>query len=323
MRFAVQLLFFDNTDLVLRAIANIAPHVERIYVSYSRLPWAYNRSAREDYVNLADVAILRESPHYEKITVVKGDWISEEAQRNASLEKAREAGFDYLIVQDPDEFYLPEEIEKNLEAIRQNPGFHYYRNPWLLFWKTTKYVLVHRAVRTSPGGQEITERNVTHNYSMAFALNLRKGTRFQRKRFPTCEKDFMILPGVCHHLSWVYNDEQLLRKLFTWGHTNDVYDKMLWYRAKWLGWNPAVRNLHPINGIGYTRAVLYHGRLPAEIADFDPGEQRYIPASTRDVLSVKAHEAFARLRITVQAARRGLHRTQARFRRSGIARREI
>jgi hypothetical protein len=308
MRFAVQILFFDCGELILRAIDNIAPHVERIYVSYSRLPWAYNRSAREDYVNSADLAVLRESPHYEKITAVEGDWISEEAQRNACLEKARQAGFDYLVVQDADEFYLPEEIEKNLEAIRHNPDFHYYRNPWLLFWKTTAYVLVHRAVRTSQAGQEVTERNVTHNYSMAFALNLRKGTRFQRKRFPTCEKDFMILPGVCHHLSWVYNDEQLLRKLFTWGHTNDVYDKMLWYRAKWLGWNPAARNLHPINGIGYPRAVLYQGRLPAEIAGFDPGEQRYIPASTRDVLSVKAHEAFARFRITVQAAKRSLVR---------------
>jgi glycosyltransferase involved in cell wall biosynthesis len=307
VRFAVQMLFFDCENLILQAIANTAPHVERIYVTYSKLPWNYNPSARNEFVNSGDVSILQKSPFREQVTVIEGDWTSEEEQRNACLDRAREDGFDYLIVQDADEFYLPEEFEKNLAEIRRHSDHHYYRNPWYLFWKSTRHVIQHHAVMTYRNGKVITaERNVLHNYSMAFALNLRKETSFRAKRVPNQLDEYMMLPGHCHHLSWVYSDAQVLRKLFTWGHSHQVYDRMLWYRVKWLGWTEATRNLHPVNPIGYRRAVPYEGPVPREIADFNAGEQSYSPPRAADLLHVNMYDAMARLRTGIQGVRRSV-----------------
>ena len=315
-RFASHTLLFDSEELTVKAIENIAPFVERVYVAYSRRPWAYNAEARTEYQNSASPERLRGSKYSSKIEIVEGDWLTEEAQRNECADCAQRDGFDYLIVQDGDEFYLPSEIEKNLDGIRAEPDFYYYKNPWYLFWKSVNYVLVNRLVVTYRDGRPVTrERDTIHTYSMAFALNLRRNARFASKRKPVELDDYLILPGLAHHLSWVYSDDQMLRKLFTWGHTNDVYDRMLWYRTKWLGWRPSVHNLHPINPFIFARAARFEGELPAEIADFNPGVQRFVAASLPDVLQVKAHELFRRILGPMQQTRRSL-RSLSRLRRS-------
>jgi hypothetical protein len=81
MRFAAHILLFDCDQFILRAINNIAPWVDRIYVAYSPNPWGYNESARDNFANTTDPGILRQSPHSEKITLIQGDWLTEEAHR--------------------------------------------------------------------------------------------------------------------------------------------------------------------------------------------------------------------------------------------------
>ena len=73
MRYAVLILFYDCDQFILRTIDNCAPHVEKIYVSYSPYPWSYNPEAREKYRNPSSPDLIKNSRHWNKIQLVEGD----------------------------------------------------------------------------------------------------------------------------------------------------------------------------------------------------------------------------------------------------------
>ena len=119
---AVMILYYDCEQFILRTIENCAPFVEKIYILYSELPYSkYNPEARKKYSNTARKEILRESKYSTKIDLIEGNWDNEEEQRNECLYKAKAEGFDFLIVQDADEFYLPEDYKMNIEGMTTNP----------------------------------------------------------------------------------------------------------------------------------------------------------------------------------------------------------
>lgn len=298
-KFAAHLLYYDCDQFILRAIDNLAPWVDRFFVAYSPHPWTYNAGARDTFHNSSDPAILERSPHWKKIELVRGDWSTEEAQRNECVDRAKAQGFDYLIIQDPDEFYLPSEIEKNLVGIEAQPDWPYYRNPWHLFWKTTQWVLLQSFANTYKHGQVVTSvRNTTLNYNACFALNLQTDACFSNRRLPNHIDDYLMLPGVCHHLSFVMNDEQMWRKVNTWGHSHE-FDRKLWYDVKWLGWTPETLDLSPLSPTVWRRAVAYRGKLPEQIVDFSPGLQYYHRPLLRQRLSawVGARREGARMNL--------------------------
>ncbi len=163
-RFAVQILFFDCEQFILRTIANCAPFVEKIFITYSPEPWsAYNKNARDLFKNPSNPEILKQSPHFGKVELIEGIWDTEEEQRNDCLKKAKEQGFDYLIIQDADEFYLPEEYEKNIQGIATFPNYNYYRNPWYFFWKSTN---VRPYLKTPLGFNECFANQLPNRYQI-------------------------------------------------------------------------------------------------------------------------------------------------------------
>ena len=279
LRVCVQILFFDCSQLILRAIENTAPHVDRIYIIYSKKPWSkYNKTARTSYENPSDLKILKTSSYFYKITVIDGEWDSEEDQRNTCLDIARNEGYDLLIVQDADEFYAAEEFKRNLEAIEDNPNYDAYRNPWYVFFKTIEYVVVNRYPLHYDNSLHVDAyKNTLIGFSACFAINLRSKARFGDKRLPNTSNTYM-LPGLCLHLSYVLSDEQMLRKLNTWGHSCYV-DIDSWFRVKWLGWQSTTKNFHPISLLEWAHVDRFSGALPKEIIGFEPGEQKYRPAS--------------------------------------------
>ena len=284
-RFAVQILFYDCEQFILRTIENCAPFVEKVYITYSPEPWsAYNKNARSLYGNPSNPDILNFSAYESKIELIAGNWESEEEQRNECLLKARSEGFDYLIIQDADEFYLQGEYLKNLQGIIDNPDHDYYRNPWLTFWKSTNYILLNRYPYYYMNGSWVKPyRSTILGFNACFAINCRTQVVFKDRRLPN-SKNFLMLDGLCHHLSYVLNDEQMRLKLSTWGHSGQVNIEK-WITLKWYGWHEVSRNLHPINHIEWIKAVKYYGKLPSEIKDFSPGIQLFVkpPAALRIV----------------------------------------
>jgi hypothetical protein len=271
MRFAAMILLFNTEKFILRTIENCAPHVEKIFVGYSKLPWnAYNKSARENFANTANKEILLQSKYFDKIELVEGEWATDEEQRNAILKKARQQGFDYMIFQDADEFYLGKDYIQNLTDIESNPDHMIYQTPWINFWKTLDHVTVSR--------EHLGRKNTIYTTCSAFAMNLKKepGTQLTFARtFPTT--DIFRLRGVCYHLSYVLSDQEAYAKIGTWGHSHQV--KKNWYKRKWLAWTEQTKNINPLGAYEWVGTTNYKGILPEQLRDFDMPHHAHVPLS--------------------------------------------
>ena len=261
------ILLFDCDQFVLRTINNCSRFVEKIFISYSKYPWIYNKQARAHFSNTSNLELLKTSPHFSKLDIIEGIWNTEEDQRNTCLERAREEGFNYLIIQDADELYCQEQYKKNISGILENQDYAYYTTPWINFWKSLDYVLEFK----DPG---FGEKDTIYSRCANFAVNLKQETRFVRKRIINLTESVQHLSGICHHLSYVLSDQEVLRKISTWGHAHQV-NVNNWYKWKWLAWQPSTTYLFPIISVTANRAVPYHGPLPEELSDFPVLQQEY------------------------------------------------
>lgn len=324
MTFAVHAFNYCNDDLVLRWVANVYPHVETIYLVYPEAPWDYNPavSSDESYRNTADPTLVQKSRYADKIRFVLGQWPSDEAQRNHVVDLARREGHDYLIVQDIDEFYRPEEMQKNLSGIIANPDFCLYKNPWNIFWKNVSYVLEFRETVLNHNAQcRFIARNTPTSFSTSFALNLRRKARFFRSRAVACdEDDIFLLPGLCCHLSWVKSDADVRLKLDTWTHSAEVWPR--WFHVKWLNWRPSSRWLSYSDPLSWNRAVPFEGLLPMEIADYQPGFQAAPSRSMKINVDECLFDAKARLYSQARQFKRALRTTFSTRRRQFLSRRD-
>ncbi|WP_333474281.1 glycosyltransferase [Paenibacillus gyeongsangnamensis] len=248
-RFAVCALLFDCQQFILQMIENCGPFVEKIYIAYSELPWRYNPHAREGFRNTTDLEILRHSKYADKIELITGVWDWEHEQRNACLQRAKEDGIDFLIIQDADEYYTCSDYDRMIRQISENPEYDYYVTPWCTFWKTWDHILVNQS------------GSIIHGYLNA-AVNCKKDLRFQQLRLlgPAATK-VLRLDALCFHGSYVLSDEQVYRKINTWGHSQD-FDREAWYQAKWLNWTESTEDLHPTHPPVWKRALPYRGELP-------------------------------------------------------------
>lgn len=254
-KFATHVVLFGQDKWIMRNIANAYPHVQKIYIAYSEVPWTYNPNARSQYKNSFDLNIIRNSQYADKIVIIEGVWDTEEAQRNACADQAAKDGMEYLIIHDADEFYFHKDFENLKQFIFDNPNSDYYKVGWLCFWKSFNYVLL------TPNGQPIC------GYP-EFAINLKNKVRFLSKRRPN-KSNFLIIPtenGACYHGSYVLSNDELLQKINTWGHAND-FDKEKWYNEKWLNWTEDSKNLHLVTPSDWSCAKRYIGDLPEVIAD--------------------------------------------------------
>jgi len=276
MRHAAHVLMFNCDRFILAMIDNCGPFVDKIYVAYSKLPWGYNPEAREKYRNTTPPSLLAKSRYFDKIEFIEGDWLYDHDQRNACLERARVDGFDYLIAQDADEYYTTEGYRNNLLEIARDPDREAYNAPLYAFWKTTDYIL------ESPGGLPAVG-------FPAFAINLKKPVNFVNSRTVSAS-DTSRLPWPCYHLSYVLTDEELLRKISTWGHTHQ-FNRSKWYKNKWLRWHEGTINLHPLWPELWKRAVRFTGELPETLKTFNNPPLTIFKPSNIDIFFEKLDDA--------------------------------
>jgi hypothetical protein len=255
MKIATHVVLFGQDKWIMKNIENAYPNVDKIYVSYSEKPWAYNPKAKDLYTNTFDLNILRNSIFFNKIEIIEGYWNTEEDQRNACVDAANKDCMDYLIIHDADEFYSNSDFKMIIKHIENNPDYDYYKIAWYCFWKNFNYILL------DVNGNKITG-------FPEFAINLKRGVRFSSKRRPNKILSYSIPPnvGICYHGSYVLSDEELQLKINTWGHTND-FNKEKWYNEKWLKWNENSVDLHLVSPSAWSKAVKFDGKLPEVIAN--------------------------------------------------------
>ena len=247
MKFATHVLFYNVDKFILKNIDNSGPHVDRIYVTYSKKPWVYNKKARKNFSNTSNLDLLEQSKFYNKITIIEGEWEYDEDQRNACLEKAKQDGIDYLINHDADEFYFHKDFKKMIAEVKSNPDYDYYITPMINFWKTLDYIVL-----TNNGEKIVGQPELI--------VNLNKTQEFIRAR-RLSGKNIYSLSVLCYHASFVLSNEECWNKINTWGHTHQFKLKR-WYKQKWLKWNIDTINLHPVTPKAWSRAIKYNGALP-------------------------------------------------------------
>jgi hypothetical protein len=253
-KFAVHILVFNVQNWMHRLLENCGPHVDKIYIAYSRLPFSYNPLARKNFVNTFHPDFLKDSPYFSKITFIEGDWHTEDDQRNTCLKQARADGMDYLIIQDHDEFYFADDYEQIKKTVSQNPQYDYFMAPWYIFWKSFKYLVVDPKENPIWATAEIV-------------VNCKTPVVFNDKR-KLNSKNFMLLDQICFHGSFVLTDLEVFEKIATWSHTMH-FDRSLWFLIKWLNWKPKTKCIYPtIPGQNF-HAIEYTKALPDEIKNYE------------------------------------------------------
>jgi hypothetical protein len=247
MKLAVQILLFGQEKWIMRTLENAYDNVDHIYIAYSKSPWTYNPHARENYTNSFDLERITTSRFMDKITIIEGDWFTEESQRNACLNAAEADQYQYMMIQDADEFYSDSDYQKIKDFIKKNPNHNTYTAHMYNYWKSFKHIIL------GPHGQKTTgEANIVVNIA---------NTRFVNKRNPRHGSKVNIPDVICYHGSYVLTNEELLEKFKTWGHHND-FDIHRWYRDVYVNWKLEDVNLHPLEPHCWSRVVEYDGELP-------------------------------------------------------------
>jgi glycosyltransferase involved in cell wall biosynthesis len=270
MKIGVLVMLYNVDRFLLPMLENCGAHVDRIYATWSSVPWSvYNKSARVKFRNKTKPEIIAGSPYRHKVTLITGEWDDDESQRNAGLDKAREDGMDFLIVQDADEFYTSEGYQQNIAFLKAHPATPYFRGKWLVFWKTTGYVMDYGP----PQGIYSNCEN--------FAVNCRMPVKFVDSRRVNADlSEAEYVPAVCYHLSYVYSDEDVLEKISTWGHAHQVSTD--WFERKWRHWHPHTRFINPQRPMATVRrAVRYTGELPDVLRDFPNPPLQFVSISPK------------------------------------------
>lgn len=249
MKIAVHVLGYNVTRFAAAVIANALPHVDRMYVAYSRRPWVYNKLARDNFENPTAISEFTNSTSDGKLRIIEGDWLTEEEMRNACLDAAECEGMDWLITQDADEYYTEKSWGQIKSRLLVDKYYDQFLTTWYNFWKSSQYVLVQK-------NGEIKTTNAN------FALRCGKGHRFINRRQTNALRTG-ILDASCYHYGYVMSDSEMHEKLSTWGHAHETNPRV-WFEDKWLAWGINSSYLHPVHP-RYWRCAI---RFPLEQPDF-------------------------------------------------------
>lgn len=249
MKIAVHILAYNVTRFIQAVLENALPHVDKIYIAYPNRPWGYVQDSRDTGANPTTLADIKQAASSDKIEIVQGDWDTEEAMRNACLQKAKAEGYDWFLIQDADEFYTDATWTNIKDYLASNIENDLLITTWYNFWKSAHYVV------TYPNGS-------IKGTNAGFALRCASDIHFTSKRLTNARAP-KIIDFVCYHYGYVMSDEQMHEKLKTWGHAKEV-NTPAWFLHKWKNWDDTTEFLHPTNPIHWHKAI----RFPLEQPPF-------------------------------------------------------
>lgn len=252
-KIAVCTIAYNEADMIGACIRNWKGLVDKHLVLVSSQPWNGIPGESDNTVEIAKK---------EGAEVIIGYWENEQMQRNWGL--ARLYDYDYVLIIDPDEFYLKEDQKKIIDRLN-NPYDYVNRNTnklssfragnMITYWKTTNYVF-----------------DPPDKHKPFIAVDP-KQVRFWNKRElmgitkepPNIEYSD-IIPITIHHLSWVKSDEKVKEKIETYSHNKDIKEN--WFNDVWLKWKPNSEMLvRPYGSISSEKSKAKYSQAPKEIVD--------------------------------------------------------
>jgi len=290
MQIAAHVLAYNVSRFIRPVLKNMEPFVDKIYVAHSTCPFAYVPGVRESKVNPTTVEEILGAGIGPKLEIVEGSWLDEESMRNDCLKRAKAEGFDWLVTQDADEFYTEQGWEQLRATLLQNRRDDHYITPWLNFWKSSDYVLLN-----ADGAMK--------QMNASFALRCRSPFQFVSRR-QTNAVQSQVIDCPCFHYGYVMSDAEMMEKISTWSHANEVRSMTHWFRNKWLNWSEPTRYLHPTTPVIWPRAIRFSFDQPAFAAQFALPVSLKRDLSTGDMLGDYLYDTKAEILDAVRELKR-------------------
>jgi hypothetical protein len=259
MRIAAHILAYNVDKFIEPVINNLENNVEKIFIAYSKIPFNYNKEIRYDvaYENKTSLSYLKELALNSlcEIEIIEGVWDTEEDMRNSCLTRAREDFFDWLIIQDADEFYTKQSWIEIKNILLTDTYTDHFTTTWYQFWKSPKFVIQYddESIKSTNAG---------------FAVRCKSDLIFENKR--TCNfKNTVVLDIPCFHYGYIWNDDEMQRKIKTWSHSNDFFtNPKEWYELKWKSWDLNTKNLNIAWPSSWKKAIVFPYEQPEFASQF-------------------------------------------------------
>jgi GT2 family glycosyltransferase/glycosyltransferase involved in cell wall biosynthesis/predicted Zn-dependent protease len=233
--FAAVYCVYDDIAWLRDSLESIYSAVDAVYFLISDKPW-YGQAT--DNKTTIDCIRTFPDPH-SKIEIIHGKWSNETDQRNAGLDILKEKDYTYCFVIDADEVYNPAELKRMMDLVVSHPEVDCWHISLDTYWKSYHYRIEPREPLKPPVFVKAGE------------------VRFTQNRLAAGKSHEMILPdiGICHHLSYAHSDDEILKKISTFSHANEVIPG--WFENVWKRWDSdhSMRNIHPTHPQAYQQAV--------------------------------------------------------------------
>jgi len=208
--------------------------------SWSGLPYDFNESAFQEFLSTIDpdkkIQVYEDDFSLPELSPIEND----NRQRNLMAKQLGEGGWHIQI--DSDEYFLNfKGFREYLQRINPNPNPKGNEKPinvccnWISLVKKIEegYIYI-----------DIDERQVYEN--MPFATNRPEYHNARRNGFFNHLSPFFVL-----HETWARGEEELLKKISSWGHDNDFIDKESFFRLWQVldAYNCRfIKDFHPLQG---------------------------------------------------------------------------
>lgn len=164
--------------------------------------------------------------------VVEGPFITEAQQFNYGLSLLQD--YKMVIICDADERYEQKDLELFIETLRNCEADAVKTASMSVYWKDTDHRI-------------IPDQN--DNPTIA----VKPTVRFIKAR--GCDaKIISWMPVTLHHFSYVRSDEDMLKKITTFSHS-DEFNLEDWYNNTWLNWTEDSLDLHPVVPAQFKQAI--------------------------------------------------------------------
>lgn len=231
---------YEATRFFEESVARIYPLVDNILILLNTCPWNGTQNidrVRDTYRRILDMEDLER-----KIITITQHWETQHEERNFGLDFIRSLGKKWCFIIDDDELYNRDDLSKFFSSIDPK-GHGAYLFKHLIYWKTEKLVI--NAIQLALPAMADVNHVVFNDKRSIIVKN--------GKTWYTPKESYVL----CHHMSYVRDDEEIFRKLrqISESTTNTDANKNYWFYHKWLNWNPDTINLHPFNPESFPKAV--------------------------------------------------------------------
>ncbi len=256
MKIAAVYCIYNEEDYIEYSIRSVIDSVDRVVINLGMAPWnAYNASARADFGDRdrTEEIVDRLAEANPKITVVKGTWDSEVAQREAGMSCCVESGCDYYFLVDGDEIYRGDHLQAIRDEMERHPEVGTFQIKCTVLWRSFKYRIPYWGVKWTPW----RIFNITRS-RRRFGLTLPYQCRFiGPNRTNSLGPRHLIPPeqAVFYHLGYARTNDRMRLKLGTSEGRSQFIDG--WYERVWLKWpqERSMKNLQPVDPPGLPEAL--------------------------------------------------------------------